>query len=86
MDPPYPHQIKKKVVKVGPPLTKLSGSAHVYVSSEGFGESVHMFTHLSLYSLTKQEVLESRAGSNIYFDKDEGKSIKSSISALLSEL
>ena len=34
-DPPSPHQLKqknnKKYVKVGPPLTKLSGSAHVLV-------------------------------------------------------
>ena len=29
MDPSYPHQTKKKDVKVGPPLTKLSGSAYV---------------------------------------------------------
>ena len=32
LDPPSPHQLKKQnkknVVKVGPPLTKLSGSAH----------------------------------------------------------
>ena len=28
-DPPSSHQLKKNVVKVGPPLTKLSGSAHV---------------------------------------------------------
>ena len=28
LDPPYPHQLKKNVVKVGSPLTKLSGSAH----------------------------------------------------------
>ena len=32
LDPPSPHQLKKKknIVKVGPPLTKLSGSAHVH--------------------------------------------------------
>ena len=29
LDPPTPHQLKKNVVKVGPPLTKFSGSAHV---------------------------------------------------------
>ena len=29
LDPLSPHHLKK-VVKVGPPLTKLSGSAHVY--------------------------------------------------------
>ena len=33
LDPPSPHQLKKqqqkKPVKVGPPLTKFSGSAHV---------------------------------------------------------
>ena len=31
LDPPTPHQLKKEkknVVKVGPPLTKFSGSAH----------------------------------------------------------
>ena len=27
-DPLYPTQLKKNVVKVGPPLTKLSGSVH----------------------------------------------------------
>ena len=34
LDPPSPHHLKKEknVVKVGPPLTKLSGSAHVVVS------------------------------------------------------
>ena len=26
--PSHPHQLKKNVVKVGPPLTKFSGSAH----------------------------------------------------------
>ena len=36
-------QTKKSVVKIGPPLAKLSGSAHVvYVSGEGSGVSVHM--------------------------------------------
>ena len=29
LDPSSPHQAKKNIVKVGPPLTKLSGSAHV---------------------------------------------------------
>ena len=32
LDPPSPHKLKKEeknVVKVGPPLTKLSGSAHI---------------------------------------------------------
>ena len=28
LDPPTPHQLKKNFVKVGPPLTKFSGSAH----------------------------------------------------------
>ena len=28
LDPPTPLKKKKNVVKVGPPLTKLSGSAH----------------------------------------------------------
>ena len=28
LDPLAPHQLKKHVVRVGPPLTKLSGSAH----------------------------------------------------------
>ena len=28
LDPPFPHQLKK-VVKVGPPPTKLPGSVHV---------------------------------------------------------
>ena len=27
--PPPPHQLKKKYIKFGPPLTKLSGSKHV---------------------------------------------------------
>ena len=27
--PPSLHQLKENIVKVGPPLTKLSGSAHV---------------------------------------------------------
>ena len=29
VDPPSPYQLKN-IVKVGPPLTKLSGSVHVY--------------------------------------------------------
>ena len=28
LDPLSPHQLKKNVVKVGPPLTKVPGSAH----------------------------------------------------------
>ena len=28
LDPLFPHQLRKNVAKVGPPLTKLSGSAH----------------------------------------------------------
>ena len=33
LDPPIPHQLKKKnkLDKVGPPLTKFSGSAHAFV-------------------------------------------------------
>ena len=35
-DPPSPHQLKQ-VVKVGPPLTKLSGSAHeIFVLADTF--------------------------------------------------
>ena len=34
LDPPTPHQLKKTVVKVGPPLTKFSGSAHVHVHAD----------------------------------------------------
>ena len=29
LDPLSPHQLKKKKIKFGPPLTKLSGSTHV---------------------------------------------------------
>ena len=29
LDPPSPHKLKKKVIKVGPPLTKFSGFPHV---------------------------------------------------------
>ena len=32
LDPLAPHQLKKLVVRVGPPLTKLSRSAHVIPS------------------------------------------------------
>ena len=32
LDPLCPHQLKKKHVKFGPPLTKLSGSAHERLS------------------------------------------------------
>ena len=43
LDPASPHQTKKKqtkkknVVKVGPPLTKLSGSAHFIATRDGEG-------------------------------------------------
>ena len=30
LDPSSPHQLKNKVVKVEPPLTKLSGSMHAF--------------------------------------------------------
>ena len=32
LDPPSPHQLKEYRVKVGLPLTKLSGSTHTYVA------------------------------------------------------
>ena len=33
LDPSSPYQLKKKLIKVGPPLTKLSGSVHASGSS-----------------------------------------------------
>ena len=41
LDPPSPCQLKKNVVKVEPPLTKLSGSTHA--NNEGCNDTV--WTH-----------------------------------------
>ena len=38
LDPSSPHQLRKKnVIRVGPPLIKLSGSAHHYKGSDQVG-------------------------------------------------
>ena len=46
-DPFSNHQTKKNVVKVGPPLTKLSGSAHALTANEANKRLVlHMRTRM----------------------------------------
>ena len=45
-----PHQTKKNVVKVGPPLTKLSGSAHVMSIKAVAASQDHLQCSLSHHS------------------------------------
>ena len=66
MDPLSPHQLKKQtekknVIKFGPPLTKLSGSAHVFNECGGILQNIkyqayihapyEIFRALSIYVL-----------------------------------
>ena len=60
VDPASPHQLKKKVkVKVGPPLTYLSGSAHGCTSKSCIFEKIY----ISVFSICTPVTLRMQKAS-----------------------